>query len=143
MNLHTIFIVGLGLIVTGCAEKEPEQADEAAAPTPEAAAPLQRDESWQNADFLRHMHRHAEKLDELNFALADGNLEAAMTPAYWLSKHETYDDVQQEWLPYLYGMRSEAEAVEVATDLATARDAAERITAQCQGCHAAAGMSTQ
>ncbi len=146
MKLHAILIVGLGVIVTGCAEKEQpisEPTDEAATPTPEAAAPSEGGDGWRNADFLRHMHRHAEKLDEINFALADGDLEAAMTPAYWLARHETYNDVPSEWLPYLYAMRSEAEAVETATELATARAAAERINAQCQACHAAAGMSMQ
>ena len=146
MKPNTILIVGLALIVTACAEKEQavsEPADEAAMPTPEAAAPWEGDDSWRNAAFLKHMHLHAEKLDELNFALADGNLEAATTPAYWLAKHETYEGVPPEWLPYLYAMRSEAEAVEAAADLATARAAAERINAQCQGCHAAAGLSAQ
>jgi mono/diheme cytochrome c family protein len=89
------------------------------------------------------MHVHAEKLDELNFALADGDLEAAMTPAYWLSRHETASDVQSEWMPFLYGMRTEAEAVETAPDLAAARAAAERINAHCQGCHAAVGIDIQ
>lgn len=146
MKRHIVFLAGLGLIVTACAEKDraqPEPAQEAAAPATDAAAPSQPDKSWQNAGFLKHMHRHADKLDELNFALADGDLEAAKVPAYWLAKHETYDDIQSEWLPYLYAMRTEAEAVEAAPDLDTATAAAQRITVQCQGCHDAAGVSTE
>lgn len=145
MKRHIIFLFGLGLIVTACAEKEraeSEPAAKAAAPATEAAQPSEPDESWRNAGFLKHMHRHAEKLDELNFALAEGDLEAARMPAYWLAKHETYRDIQSEWLPYLYAMRTEAEAVETATDLETASAAALRITVQCQGCHASAGVST-
>ena len=146
MNLRTILIVGLGLIVSGCAKEEqaaPEATDTAAPATEASAAPWVGDDSWRNAGFMEHMHLHAEKLDELNFALADGDLEAAMTPAEWLATHETYDDVQPDWLPFLYGMRTEAEAVAAATDLATAQVAAQRINAQCQGCHAAVGMATQ
>lgn len=142
MKLHSVLIVGLGFIVTGCAEKEQavsEPADAAAMPTPEAAAPWDRDDSWRNSDFLEHMHQHAERLDQLNFALADGDLQSAKTPANWLATHETFEGVQTDWLPYLYAMRAEAEAVDAATDLSTARAAAERINAQCQGCHAAVG----
>ena len=146
MNLRTILIVGLGLITAGCAEKDqanPESPGQADMAMPETAAPWEADDSWRNTEFLQHMHVHAEKLDEINFALADGDREAAMAPANWLASHETYAGVQQEWLPYLYGMRSEAEALEAAADLATARAVAQRINAQCQACHAAVGMGTQ
>ncbi len=147
MKLHVILIVGFALCVTGCAEKEqaaPEQGDETQTTAPAAEAPAAENEGWRNDAFLAHMHRHAEKLDELNYALADGNLEAAMKPAYWLSRHDTVsDDIQPDWLPYLYGMRTEAQAVEGSPDLATARAAAERITAQCQGCHATVGVTTE
>lgn len=144
MKIHTVLIVGLGFIATGCGEREQAGSGPAVdAEMPEAAAPWERDDSWRNSEFLEHMHLHAERLDELNFALADGNLGSAKAPANWLATHETYADVQSDWLPYLYAMRSDAEAVEAATDLATARAAAERITAQCQGCHAAVGMGAE
>lgn len=146
MNLQTMLVTAASLMLLACAEKE-APAPEPAADAPMAAAGViastPGNEPWKNEAFLKHMHQHAEKLDDLNFALADGDLEAAMTPAYWLSKHETFDDVQQEWLPFLYGMRNEAEAVEAATDLETARAAAERITAHCQSCHAAAGIDVR
>ena len=144
MKLQTILIVGLGLIVAGCGQTEqadPAPMDEAA--TAEAAAPWEVDDSWRTAEFMQHMHQHAEYLDELNFALAEGDLEAAMVPANWLASHETYTDVQSEWLPFLYGMRTEAEAVEAANDLVTARAAAARINAPCQACHASVGMGMQ
>jgi hypothetical protein len=147
MRLHVLLIVGFALSVTGCAEKQqaaPEPVDEVGITAPEAAAPAAENEKWRNDAFLAHMHLHAEKLDELNYALSDGNLDAAMKPAYWLSRHDTVsDDIQSDWLPYLYGMRTDAQAVEDAPDLATARAAAERITAQCQGCHAATGVTTE
>ncbi|MCP4300056.1 MAG: hypothetical protein GY783_05695 [Gammaproteobacteria bacterium] len=146
MNLHMILVVGFVLSVTGCAEKEQvlsEPVDETPMTTPEAVAPTAGNEVWRNDSFLKHMHLHAEKLDDLNFALADDDLEAAMVPAHWLSTHDTDIDVESDWLPYLYNMRTEAEAVETAPDLATARAAAERINAQCQECHAAVGISTQ
>ena len=144
MNSRVILMVGLVLCVVGCAEKEQvssEPVDEASKTTPEAVAPATAYDSGRNASFLAHMHHHAAKLDELNFALADDNLEAAMIPARWLSRHDTVDDLPSEWMPYLYAMRTEAEAVENAADVDTARAAAERINAQCQGCHAVAGVS--
>ena len=146
MNLHMILVVGFVLSVTGCAEKEQvmaEPVDEAPMTAPDAVVPAAVDENWRNDSILKHMHRHADELDELNFALADGDLEAAKTSANWLSTHDTISDIEPDWLPYLYGMRTEAEAVQAAPDIATARAAAERINAQCQGCHAAVGISTQ
>jgi len=146
MKHHIFLIAGFALSAIGCTEKEPtatEQVDETQMIAPAVQAAAAEKQDWQTDTFLRHMHVHAEKLDDLNYALADGNLEAAKTPAFWLSRHDTVGDVQSDWLPYLYGMRTEAEAVETAPDLATARAAAERINAQCQGCHAAAGVISE
>lgn len=148
MKSHMLLIIVFTLSATGCAEKEqatPEPRDEpqATAPAAEPAlieGPAAPDESMRNEAFLRHMHAHAEQLDRLNFALADGELEAAMTPAYWLSRHGAVSGIPSDWQPYVDGMREAARAVEDATDLEAARSAAERITAQCQGCHAAAGV---
>jgi hypothetical protein len=140
MKLLMILFVGLSLGAAGCAEKEQESTDEAPMTTPEAGSPVAVDEVWQNASFVEHMHLHAERLDDLNFALADGDLVAAKASANWLSTHDTDSDIQSDWLPHLYRMRSEAEAVEAAPDIATAQAAALRITAQCQECHAAVGI---
>ncbi|MGI9262736.1 MAG: hypothetical protein ACR2QR_11905 [Woeseiaceae bacterium] len=140
-----ILVAGFVLATTGCAEKEqamPEPMDETPMAAPDADAPAAGGEIWQNEAFRLHMHEHAEKLDELNYALADGDLEAAQTPAQWLAEHDTEMDVQSDWLPHLYRMRTEAEAVQAAPDLATARAAAEQISAQCQECHVAVGLST-
>ncbi|NNF40607.1 MAG: hypothetical protein HKN64_04445 [Woeseiaceae bacterium] len=92
--------------------------------------------------FIDHMHVHAERMDEMMFALADGDLVAAGTPAYWLSRHPADDRIPKDWLTHLESMREEARQVEMATDLETARAAAERITIHCQGCHAAAGVDS-
>ena len=93
-----------------------------------------------SAAFTRHMHIHADQLDNLNFALADDDLYGAMTPAYWLSRHDEISGAPASWQPYLTGMRKAAFQVESATDLATARAAAKKIGEQCQGCHAATGV---
>ena len=142
MKLHMILVFGLVLGVVGCAKEE------AAAPEVELAAPESapsggQDAVWRNAEFIEHMHVHAEKLDELNFALADGDLETAKASANWLSTHDTNTDIQSNWMPYLYAMRSEAEAVEAAPDIETAQAAAQRITLQCQECHVAVGVGLQ
>lgn len=143
MKLHTLLIVGFALSMTGCAEKEqavPEAVDEVQAPPPAAEAPPARAEQWMNDAFLKHMHRHADELDDLNLALADDDLDAAIMSANWLSRHDAVTTIPPEWQLYLNGMREAARAVAEAPDLEAARLPAERITDNCQGCHAAAGM---
>lgn len=143
MKLHALLIVGLAMCVMGCAEKkepEPAVAPQAAEPAP-AEPPAVEEERVRDAEFIDHMHAHAEQLDNLNFALADDDLEGAMTAAYWLSGHQEVSGLEEEWQPYLTGMRKAAQDVEEATDLEAARAAAERINEQCQGCHAAAGVT--
>jgi cytochrome c556 len=101
-----------------------------------SAEEIARDEA-----FIDHMHAHAEQLDNLNFALADDDLEGAMTAAYWLSGHQEVSGIKDEWQPFLVGMRKAAQGVEEATDLEAARAAAERINDNCQGCHDVAGVN--
>ena len=148
MKLHAFLVAGLALCITGCAEKKepaPEPAaEQQAAPAAEsspAEAPAVEEEAARDAEFIDHMHAHAEQLDNLNFALADDDLEGAMTAAYWLSGHQEVDGIKEEWRPFLEGMRESAQAVEEATNLEAARAAAERINDQCQGCHEAAGVN--
>ena len=150
MKLHALLIVGLTLWIAGCAEKK-EPAPEPAAAAPqaaagEAAAPAAaevaaaEDESGHSEEFIDHMHAHAEQLDNLNFALADDDLDGAMSAAYWLSGHQEVSGLKEEWQPFLEGMRAAAQEVEEANDLDSARAAAKRINDNCQGCHDAAGV---
>lgn len=155
MKLRTLLLIGFTAGIVGCAEKEPatpeqesemEPAEAAEAPAVEEApadepdTTLAKIESWRNEDLLDHMHAHAEQLDDLNFALDDGNLEQAMTSAYWLSRHDTVKGLPEDLQPYVDRMREAARAVEATDDLAAARAAAQRIGAECQGCHAATGV---
>lgn len=148
--MHSLLIVGLALCITGCAEKKEPAPEPAAKPAPEpaAAAPAEpaaemptEEEIARDKAFIDHMHAHAEQLDNLNFALADDDLDAAMTAAYWLSGHQEVTGIKDEWRPFLEGMRKAAQSVEEASDLASARAAAERINDNCQGCHDAAGVN--
>lgn len=140
MKIQTLIIVGFAVGLMGCAEKDPAAsapAPKAAAPAPAAAAPsIERG----NPEFIEHMHKHADYLDDLNLALAEGDIVAAMTPAYWLSRHDSVEGVPEDWQPYIAAMHAAAMDVEQATDIDDAKEAAERITAQCQSCHAAAGV---
>lgn len=155
MKLHMLLLIGISASIVGCAEKEqaapePESELESAepavteAPAVDAAPADEPDTTyaqvaeWRNADLLDHMHVHAEQLDDLNYALDDGNLERAMTSAYWLSRHDTVEGLPAELLPIVERMREAARAVEAAEDLAAARVAAQRIGAECQACHSAA-----
>jgi len=141
MKIHTLWITSIALCLTACGQQEPAEpqapeSDQAAAP----AEVTQATNAGFDEAFVNHMHDHAKKLDDLMFALADDDLTGAATPAYWLSQHEVVDGVPEEWRNYLTGMRNAAYDVETATDLETARAAAEEISAQCQACHAAAGV---
>lgn len=142
MKIHTLWITAIALCLAACSKQEPAELqtpenDQAAAPSEEAQVTNSRfDEA-----FIKHMHDHAEKLDDLMFALADDDLDGARTPAYWLSQHDTVDGVPDEWRNFLTSMRIAAYEVEMADDLGTARAAAEDISVQCQGCHTAAGVS--
>jgi cytochrome c556 len=135
MNIHTLWITAIALCLAACGKQEPAEPQ-----PPESNQTTAPDEEIDVA-FIAHMHRHAEQLDDLMFALADGDLEGAGTPAYWLSQHETVEGVPEQWQNYVTSMRNAAYEVETANDLETARAAAEEISAQCQGCHAAAGVS--
>ena len=148
MKLHVLLIVGFALSVMGCEQQEqaaPEQTDEAQTTAP-AAEPIAAEDpatekkSYQYDGFLEHMHTHADQIDNINIALADGDLDAVRKPAAWLSRHDPVSGIPADWQPYLDGMREAARAVESAPDLETATAASIRITEQCQGCHAAAGI---
>ena len=157
MKLHTVMLVGFALAAVGCAEKEqaapePETEMEAAAPesveAPELEAAATNEttaviEGWRDEALLDHMHVHAERLDEINYALDDGDLEAAMMPAKWLAQHQTLSGLPDALLPFVDGMRAAAVEIESAEDIATAQVAAQRIVAQCQACHAATGAAVQ
>lgn len=140
--MHSLLIAGLAVCVTGCAEKQaPEPEPAPAEPQAAAETPAAEAESGRGDEFIHHMHAHAEQLDDLNFALADGDLAGAHTAAYWLSGHKEVEGIEEEWRPFLDGMRAAAQAVEEAEDLDAARAAAERINGNCQGCHDAAGVN--
>ena len=145
MRVHTLWITALALCLAACSKQEPAEPqapenDQAAAPAAEAPEAPVTEAGFDEA-FVKHMHQHAEKLDDLMFALADGDLEGAATPAYWLSQHETVDGVPEEWQDFIIAMRNAAYEVETATDIETARTAATQISVQCQGCHTAAGVT--
>jgi hypothetical protein len=146
MKYHMLLIAGFALSVAACAKKEQpavEEVDEAQATPPAAEAPPVNKPAWRTDALVEHMHAHAEKLDELNFALADGDLEGAMTPAYWLSQHEEIEGIPSDLQSYVTGIRLAASSVEEANDLETARAEAQRITEECQGCHDAAGIEIE
>ena len=137
MNKHMVLIAAVALVALGCARDEaPAPADE----VPPADATPAETQSWKTEAFIQHMHLHANQIDKLNMALAEGDFDGAMTPAYWLSRHDEVDGIPLELQQYIQGMRAAASEVEAATDFDAARAAAERITVQCQGCHTAADV---
>lgn len=141
MKLHAFWIAAIAVCLGACGKQEPAPAPEPELDTATAEAPVP-EPTQADEEFIEHMHAHAEFLDDLMFALADDDVDAAMTPAYWLARHETVSNIPDDWQKYVVGMREAALAVESAPDLETARARAEEITAQCQGCHAAAGVAT-
>ena len=142
MRVHVLLLTAFTLCLAACSKQEPAEPEQPA--TEQTAVVEQVADARPEFDqaFIDHMHAHAEQLDELMFALADGDLEAAMTPAFWLSRHDAVEGIPEQWQQYVTGMREGAAAVEAASDLETAKAAAESISASCQGCHSAAGIST-
>ena len=141
MKIRTLWLIGLAFLIAGCAEKDQgaPAAEDAAAKAAEEIPKADPAEMGTDA-FVAHMHVHAEQLDKINAALSFGNLEAAQTPAYWLSRHEGVSGPLYDWEAYLDEMRAGARDVADAPDLTTARAAAARIVEGCQGCHAATNV---
>ena len=151
MNNHLFWMIVVAVFLSACSEQpapsEPDEA-QATAPVSEAAEPAEAMEADEPAEakyefsdeFVDEMHANADHMDEMMFALADGDLEAAKTAAHLLSRQKTVNEVQEEWQPYIDGMREAAVAVANAEDIDTARTAAETITGYCQDCHETAGV---
>lgn len=146
MKLITSVVVGLSLVLVGCAEKkqvEPATEDTAAAAAVEAPAvetPAEELDSMGSSEFIEHMHHHASQLSQLKAALEVGSLAAAQRPAYWLAGHDEVSGVPPNWRAYIDGMRDGANAVDSAGTVDEARAALEQIEDNCRGCHTAAGL---
>ncbi len=165
MKLHMLLLIALTVGLAACAEKEQvaaptesemEAPEAAAVETPEAEtleavedeivdevesetdSTFATVQDWRTEALLDHMHAHAEQLDDLNFALDDGDLFRASTSAYWLSRHDIVKGLPDELQPYVAGMRDAARAVEEAEDIETAKAAAKSVGEACQACHDAA-----
>ena len=143
MKIQALWVTAVLLALAACSKQEPAEPQQTET-APDTSPPVEEatpDKVAFDQGFVDHMHAHAEQLDDLMFALADGNLDAAATPAYWLSRHDSVLGVPNEWQPYISDIREAASAIEGAADLEVARAAAEDISAQCQGCHTAAGVN--
>ncbi len=138
MKSYILWVFCFVLIATACAVQDPATETDATTSSNSVRA---SNSAPPSNKFVDHMHDHAEKLVDLNVALDNGDLERASIPAFWLSIHEPLHKVPRKWRQYIEGMNAAAHDVEFATDLATARAASQRITEQCQGCHAAAEVS--
>ncbi len=168
MKLHTLLLIALAAALAACGEKEQAAAPtESETEAPEAAAvempetealeaveeevddavesgsdaTLAEVQKWRTEALLDHMHAHAEQLDDLNYALDDGDLFRASTSAYWLRRHDVIKGLPDDLQPYVAGMRDAAGEVEEAEDIETAKAAAKRVGDACQGCHEAAEVS--
>ena len=142
MKITTLFTLALALCLTACGKQEPAEPEQAVSEPAAAVEEAAAETAEINQAFVNHMHMHAEQLDNLMFALSDGDLEGARTPAYWLSRHDTVEGLPEDLQMFVVNMREAAFAVEEAPDLEAARAAAEDISAQCQACHDAAGVDT-
>lgn len=143
MRTQLLWGFAAALCLAACGKEAPVEeatAEPSADQAPAVADPAPARPEFDQA-FIDHMHVHADQMDELMFALEDGDLETASSHAAWLSRHHAEDRIPDEWLPYLEAMRESARAVENATSLGAARDAAEKISVHCQECHAAARIA--
>ncbi len=146
MTLRTLFLIGIAIAIAGCSKKEAPPAPTKEQPPAAAEAPapdadeIVADPVEAGSDaFIEHMHEHAKQLGRIQLALEAGDLDGALTPAYWLSRHEGVHGPLYDWETYLDQMRSAAGEVASATNIEDARAAAARIEEGCKGCHSAAG----
>ena len=143
MKTRILCTAAIALIVVGCGKQEPP-AEEAPADVEEAVViETPAPEVVVNDAFIRHMHIHADQVDDIMYALSDGDLEGARGPAIWLSRHREVEGIPEEWQPFLDGMRQAASDVANAPDIETARAAEDRMMTNCQGCHAEAGINVR
>jgi cytochrome c556 len=163
MKLHVLLLIAFAVGIAACGEKEQAAAPiESEVDAPEAVATempgaetleavedeldvdsdatLADVQEWRTEALLDHMHAHAEQLDDLNYALDDGDLDRASMAAYWLSRHETIAGLPDSLQPFVAGLRDSARAVEAAEDLDGARAAAKGVGEACQACHDAADV---
>ncbi len=164
MKLHMLLLIALAAALAACGEKEQvaaptesemEATEAAAVEMPETEAleavddavesgpdaTLANVQEWRTEALLDHMHAHAEQLDDLNYALDDGDLFRASTSAYWLGRHDEIKGLPDSLQPYVTGMRDAARDVEKAEDVDAAKAAAKRVGEACQACHDAADVS--
>ncbi len=140
--LEYLLVAGMLVALAGCEKKvtSPQQpVSDTETPAAQTVPAAEEDIAYPGGPLVRHMHMHAAQLERLNAALDAGDLVAAGTPAYWLSRHEELPNMPETWRPHMAKMRMAAEAVENAGDIETARAAAIRIEDSCRGCHEAAG----
>lgn len=143
MRTQLLWGFAAALCLAACGKEAPVEETPVEAPVAEPTPVVESIPTRPEFDqaFIDHMHVHADQMDELMFALEDGDLQTASSHAAWLSRHHAEDRIPDEWLPYLEAMRESARAVENATSLGAARDAAEKISVHCQECHAAARIA--
>lgn len=146
MKIERLVLIGvMSGLLAACADKETDAVAETDAQPPAArtAAPPAMPEPEPSPDreaFINHMHVHSIHLERINEALAAGDLEAAETPAYWLSTHDAIDGLPRGWGRHLAGIRDEAYSIQTTDDIEWARSAAGRIADNCRACHEANGF---
>lgn len=143
MKARTFCTIAIALFAMACSKQQPAADEPQAAPAEAAESYAEPPGAMVNDRFLRHMHMHADHMDNMMLALADDDLEAARKDAAWLYRHPEVEGIPHEWEPYLTDMREAARDVESASDPDVARAASERVVAGCQGCHHAAGINVR
>ena len=91
MMIRLLFVLATCLALGACGDSEPRQevVEEPEAMQPDALSRPREAVFMVDKSFVKHMHLHADQLDKLRAALDRGDLWEAMTPAFWLSRHDT------------------------------------------------------
>jgi len=88
-------------------------------------------------DAVDHMHKHYDAVKAIQAAVISGALDDTREPAQWLVQHEMPGSLPSGGEAYVQAMRTAANAVLDAEDIAAAATATSQLGLACGSCHMA------
>ncbi|HJL41256.1 MAG TPA: hypothetical protein RMG48_08115 [Myxococcales bacterium LLY-WYZ-16_1] len=121
---------------SGPDESGPEKAS---APSTQPAETAKSEPAVEEGSLHSHMQEHFVRVDQVQKAVVDGDLEEARRHAKWLAEHEPHSGLPEGWPAHLQDMQEEARAVLSGDGVGPMASATARLAGTCGSCHAAVG----